>query len=112
MSNSAVSVKAQNGHSLRVFTSSTLHLTMMTLLAGLSDNRRKGGQEQRISIYQKRWGPDQGSSSRSGGSWPRFEKYKAQAFETSLCGGEGKGQQEGKSEIVGSNVSPPAMASG
>lgn len=29
---------------------------MITLLVGLSDNRRKGGQEQRISIYQKRWG--------------------------------------------------------
>lgn len=59
----------------------------------------------------KEMGPDQDSSSTSGGGWPRLEKCKAQAFETSLCGGEGKGSQEGKSEIVGSKVSPLAMAS-
>lgn len=34
-------VKAQNGHSLHVFTSSTLHSTMITLLEGLSDNQEK-----------------------------------------------------------------------
>lgn len=56
-SNSAVSVKAQNRHSLHVFTRSTLHSAMITLLAGLSDNQEKRRSGTKNIYLPKKMGP-------------------------------------------------------
>lgn len=70
-SNSAVSVKAQNGHSLRIFTRSTLHFTMITLLVGFSDKQEKRRSGTKNIYLPKEMGP---RSRRQQQKWRKLAK--------------------------------------